>query len=78
MMDKSLLEWQVERILKETSREVKARNMWCRILEEAVIALVVVGVVAGMCWLCRSIRTPAVQEQCQHAAMQEAAEGGSK
>lgn len=73
MMDKSLLEWQVDRILKETSRQIKVRNMWSRILEESAVALVVVGLVAGMCWLYHSIRTPKPQEPCQHATTQEIA-----
>lgn len=62
MMDKSLLEWQVDRILKETSRQIKVRNIWSRILEESAVALVVVGLVAGMCWLYHSITTPKAQE----------------
>lgn len=73
MMDKSLLEWQVDHILKETSRQIKVRNMWSRILEESAVALVVVGLVAGMCWLYHSITTPKLQEPCQHATTQEIA-----
>lgn len=71
-MDKSLLEWQIDRILKETSQQIKARNVWSRILEESAVALAVVGLVAGTCWLCHSIRTPKTQEPCQHATTQEA------
>ena len=73
MMDKSLLEWQVDRILKETSRQIKVRNMWSRVLEESVVALVVVGLVAGMCWLYHSITTPKPREQCQDTTAQEIA-----
>ena len=56
MMDKSLLAWQVNHILKEMSRRIKVRNLWSRMLEESIVAMIVVGLVAGMCWLYHSIR----------------------
>lgn len=55
-----VIDWQVAQIIEAASKKIKALDFWHRVLEEAIIALVVVGLVCGVCWLCHSIKsTPA-------------------